>query len=370
MDCSLFLWYDDHIFVTEVIFMELSRQLASQIVKAVYEVVGNDINLINASGIIIGSTDSKRIGTFHEAGCEAIRRGTPVFVGDGHDFKGARNGINYPIFLEGTPVAVIGITGNPDDLKQFGFLITKITEVFLKEQQLNEELLSENRSIHFLITSLIYDNVQNQKQLDILLEKYEIDSSKEYAVLSIKMKDTTLEPSLRFYFSAISCRLSVYLYPKEWVGVFDRETWQGFSPDEFGSKYKDRVHAGMGPFGPLYQLSQSYHSAQTARRHARQLNTVFCSIDDISIEFVLESLPDQIQKLYAGRILSSLNDKELKILNIYFSCNLSLKDASEALFIHKNTLQYQLDRITEKTGLNPRLFQDAFLLQFALFCNH
>lgn len=348
--------------------MELSKQLASQIVKAIYEVVGNDINLINASGIIIGSTNAGRIGTFHEAGYEAIKSRTPVFADDDHNFKGTQNGINYPIFLEGTPVAVIGITGKPDELKQFGFLITKITEVFLKEQQLNEELLSENRSIHFLVTSLIYDNIQNQKQLENLLEKYQTDPSGEYAVLSIKMADTALEPSLRFYFAAIGCRLSVYLYPSEWVVIFDRDTYRLFSPDEFGTKYKERVHSGMGPFGPLYQLSQSYHSAQIARRHAVQLNTEFCNIEDISIEYVLESLPDQIQMLYAEHILKPLNDKELHILKTYFTCNLSLKESSEALFIHKNTLQYQLDRIFEKTGLNPRLFQNAFLLQFALLC--
>ena len=128
--------------------MELSKQLAAQIVNAVYEVVENDINLINTSGIIIGSTNPRRIGTFHEAGCEAVKTGTPIFVDNGHTFKGAQNGINYPIFLDGHPVAAIGITGNPNELKQFGFLITKITEVFLKEQQLNKELLSENRSLH------------------------------------------------------------------------------------------------------------------------------------------------------------------------------------------------------------------------------
>lgn len=348
--------------------MELSKQLAAQIVNAVYEVVENDINLINTSGIIIGSTNPRRIGTFHEAGCEAVKTGTPIFVDNGHTFKGAQNGINYPIFLDGHPVAAIGITGNPNELKQFGFLITKITEVFLKEQQLNKELLSENRSLHYLITSLIYDNIQNQKQLELLLDKYQIDPSSEYAAMSIKMPDTSLEPSLRFYFAALGCRLSLYLYPNEWIVIFDRETFARFSSDEFASKFKGRVYSGMGPFCTLYQLDQSYHSAQIAREHALQLNAVFCNIEDISIEFILESLPGNIQKLYADHILNSLNPKELHILKTYFTCSLSLKDASEALFIHKNTLQYQLDKIGEKTGLNPRVFQDAFLLQFALLC--
>lgn len=348
--------------------MELSKQLASQIVNAVYEVVGNDINLINASGIIIGSTNPKRIGTFHEAGYQAIRLGVPVIVDNENSYQGAQCGINYPIFLEGAPIAAIGITGNPDELKQFGFLTTKITEVFLKEQQLNEELLSENRSLHYLVTSLIYDNIQNPKQLETLLRKYQVDPAGEYAAVSIKMLDTTLERSLRFYFSNLGCRLSLYLYPNEWVVILNREIYSHFSPQEFSAKYQKQLYAGMGPFVPLYQLSQSYHSAQTARKHARQLNTVFCNIEDISIDFVLESLPPHIQKLYSDHILSPLNEKELHILKTYFIHNLSLKDASEALFIHKNTLQYQLDRITEKTGLNPRIFQDAFLMQFALLC--
>lgn len=348
--------------------MELSRQLASQIVNAVYEVVKNDINLINAFGIIIGSTNPQRIGTFHEAGSEAVKTGAPVYVDSGHRFKGTQNGINYPIFLEGQPVAAIGITGNPDELQQFGFLITKITEVFLKEQQLNEEMLSENRSLHYLVTSLIYDNIQNQKQLELLLDKYEIDPAQEYAALSIKMPDTTLEPALRFYFAALGCRLSLYLYPNEWVVIFDRETFGRFSPSEFGSRFQERVHSGMGPFCTLYQLNQSYRSAQAAREHAQQRNAVFYNIEDISIEFVMESLPGSIQRLYADHVLKQLNPRELHILKTYFNCSLSLKTASEKLFIHKNTLQYQLDKIAERTGLNPRVFHDAFMLQFALFC--
>lgn len=348
--------------------MEISRQLAAQIVSAVYDVVGSDINLINASGVIIGSTNPKRIGSFHEAGFRAIQEKRPVFVNSRHQFKGTHEGINYPIFLEDSPIAVIGITGNPDELKQFGFLITKITEVFLKEQQLNEEMLSESRSLHYLITSLIYDHIQNPKQLEVLLKKYELEPEKEYAALSVKFQDAALEHSLRLYFSNIGCRLSLYLYPNEWAVIFDRIDFARFSPADFQKQYQNRLHAGLGPFGTLYQLGQSWQGALAARRHAKQLKIPFCSTEDISIGLILENIPAHIQKMYSEHMLAPLTPKELHILKTYFSCGLSLKAASEALFIHKNTLQYQLDRITEKCGLNPREFQDAFLLQFALLC--
>lgn len=349
--------------------MEISKQLASQIVHAVHDVVGNDINFINPSGIIIGSTDTRRIGTFHEAGRQALESGVPVIADDDHTFSGTRKGINYPIFLDSVPMATIGISGVPEKMKQFGFLITKITEVFLKEQKLNEELLSETRSLQYLITSLIYDNIQNQKQLDQLLSHYKVDMQSEYAALSIKLLDATLEPSLRFYFSNIGCLLSLYLYPNEWVVLFDKESFARFSPAEFTCRFKEHLCAGMGSFGPVYQLHQSYRSALSARRHALQLNHTFCSIEDISMDFILESLPENIQALYANHLLKSLNEKELHLLKTYLTCNLSLTDTANALFIHKNTLQYQLNRITEKSSLNPRLFQDAFLLQFALLCH-
>ena len=45
---------------------------------------------------------------------------------------------------------------------------------------------------------------------------------------------------------------------------------------------------------------------------------------------------------------------------------MSLSAASRKLYIHKNTLQYKLNHIAEKTGWNPRRFQDAVLLFLAL----
>ena len=52
---------------------KISLNLAQEIVNAVKEVVDKDINFIDKNGIIIGSTDKKRLNTFHEAGYKAIK---------------------------------------------------------------------------------------------------------------------------------------------------------------------------------------------------------------------------------------------------------------------------------------------------------
>ena len=53
--------------------MEITKELATQIVTAIYEVVKRDINFIDPDGRIIGSSDQKRIGDFHQAGAYAAK---------------------------------------------------------------------------------------------------------------------------------------------------------------------------------------------------------------------------------------------------------------------------------------------------------
>ena len=60
----------------EIMSYPISRPLASQIVDAVSDVCEKNINFITPDGEIIASTDSSRIGTYHEIGRRAAQSGT------------------------------------------------------------------------------------------------------------------------------------------------------------------------------------------------------------------------------------------------------------------------------------------------------
>ena len=45
---------------------------------------------------------------------------------------------------------------------------------------------------------------------------------------------------------------------------------------------------------------------------------------------------------------------------------MSLKQTAEELYVHKNTLQYRLERIYEKSGFNPRKFNESVILYLAI----
>ena len=76
-------------------------------------------------------------------------------------------------------------------------------------------------------------------------------------------------------------------------------------------------------------------------------------------------LADQVRQLVT---IPQLNTEQLETLETLFSRQLNVSDTARQLFIHRNTLLYRLDKLTEQTGLDPRLFSDAVLLQlFLLF---
>ena len=52
---------------------QIGKQLATQIVDTVHDVCGHDINFINKNGIIYASTNTSRIGSFHEIGKKCCR---------------------------------------------------------------------------------------------------------------------------------------------------------------------------------------------------------------------------------------------------------------------------------------------------------
>ncbi len=56
-------------------------------------------------------------------------------------------------------------------------------------------------------------------------------------------------------------------------------------------------------------------------------------------------------------------DELLETVRVFFRNDLNLTAASRELFVHRNTLNYRLDKIRKETGLDLRSFRDAVIFQ-------
>lgn len=66
-----------------------------------------------------------------------------------------------------------------------------------------------------------------------------------------------------------------------------------------------------------------------------------------------------------GENVPSLSDDMWETLRGFFAGNMNASEASRAMYLHRNTLLYRLDRIVTRYGLDPRQFADACRLQVA-----
>ena len=100
--------------------MDISQNLATNILYQMKDIINQDLNYINIDGTIIASTDPKRVGTFHAASLECIRKGKQVTIEYDNQYIGSKKGINMPIYFDESIIGVIGITGDKEEVSKFG----------------------------------------------------------------------------------------------------------------------------------------------------------------------------------------------------------------------------------------------------------
>ena len=368
----------------------ISHTLAQQIVNTIKDVCSYDINFINSSGTIIASTNSARIGAFHEIGRKAAVTGTTIEVAESDNFTGTRQGINMPLYHEDRLLAVIGITGSPEKVRKYAFLSQRITSLLIREQELGQYSRHQADKKQFVISSLLHGDTQNPEYLLKCLKEFQIDPDTPKRLILIHTYPTASgqnytdsvsgsvlsEHQIQNFFKTAGITLYTFRYPGDYLAVADNSGFSALSGTlhNFAKKHADTLAIAVGRSVSLYQLGLSLTTAETALRslsfHQPSTDNIcaenYAVFDDLTLEIVLSSVSPEDREEFSGKTIRQLSSDEKELLRTYFSLEMSLADTAEKLFLHKNTLQYKLNHIYKKCGLNPRKFRDAVLLYLAL----
>ena len=83
-----------------------------------------------------------------------------------------------------------------------------------------------------------------------------------------------------------------------------------------------------------------------------------------TLERIAESIPQEKKKMILHSFFGPdtdnvLSDEMLETIRVFFLNDLNLTAASKQLYIHRNTLNYRLDKIKKEFGLDLRSFNDA-----------
>lgn len=352
----------------------IGRELATQIVQTVKDVCGQDVNFIDNSGIIFTSTNEKRIGTFHEIGQRVARTGETIEVDTDNDYLGTHQGINLPIYHNYSILAVIGITGNPNEVRKYAHLAERITKLLIREREVNMVSKNQSDQKHYLIDSLIRNETTNQEYILHLLEEFKIPLTTPKRILLIQIPSrynptniSMLEQIILPFFKELKLSLFTFRYPSEYLALMEDSSLKENSSSlfSFTQKHVNLLNFAIGKAVSLSDLHLSYETALITMKSLADKEDNYAIFDDLTLEFILCALDHKTKEEYISKTISSLEENEVNLLRTYFETDMSLAKTSETLYIHKNTLQYKLNNIHTKTGLDPRRFQDAVILYLA-----
>ncbi|MEG0320390.1 MAG: sugar diacid recognition domain-containing protein, partial [Niameybacter sp.] len=352
---------------------KIDAMLGQQIVDAISQVVDKDINFIDRQGMIIASTDQTRIGSFHAAGYEVATKRKVIVVESDKVFEGTKVGVNYPIIIDDEVFGVIGITGQPSKIMKYGFLASKITEIFIKEEKMAGRYESRKKMIQYLMNMCIYEKGVNKEAIGQMIDKLHIKPHEFHQCIVIEISKkhvdfVEIETKIYKLLGEYNIELYMYNYPNHFIILISKNRMREVKHlmSKVDESEQRIIYCGIGIEATIWNIKETYDSALLALKYAKQKDVMIVESNQLDIELILESLPKVTKEKYIQTVIGNLTADELDLLNCYYECNMSLKETAEKLYIHKNTVQYRLDKIYMKIGINPREFKQSIRIYLGI----
>lgn len=406
--------------------MKITSQYARSILDKTSQILKYNVNIMDHMGVIVGSGDPKRVNSFHQGAAEVIKTGKAleITVPEAEKMEGAKPGVNLPIYLNEKIVGVVGITGDPNEVRPFGELLKIAVETMLQQVLLAEQLRMEQNARELYLRDLVegdfgededlfiakgsilgFDmtiprvavviklyglneksftgdtNLENpaaSRQIDLKLQK-----KREYILDLIK---TAFNSGANIIGTGASSNFIIlYAIKKNSPREIKQELM--IPLENIRSKLKkDNISCltgvGLFHFG-MMGLKKSYDEAIQVIQIGEKLSNAGNKVGSIvtafelGLEMVLASQSKDKLQSYLELFLENeenrglfLNQPKLvETLKVFFESNLNQSITAQKLKISRNTLSGRLDKVMELTKYDPRRFSDAVKLKLLILVN-
>ncbi|QGQ46290.1 CdaR family transcriptional regulator [Metabacillus sediminilitoris] len=356
----------------------LTQEIAEEIVKETMRRLNRNINIMDPTGTIIASGDSTRISYFHEGGFHVIKSGKPLVITKHNkdQWRGSKIGINLPIEFQNKIIGVIGITGEQNEVEEFGELVKMTTEMMIKQSYLATQSEWQARSKEETFVELVKEK-PNYDFIDQRLELLQINLIPPFhmfliEIKLIKIQSQSLIRKLEEIFNK-KCTLIGFLEVGRMFilssGISSKQAIDKINIiQDMLTKLQIQCKIGYGT--PVYtreMLKVSFNESEIALSIGKVRELSFNSYSNMEAEALIIQIDEDLKKRFLERIFPTIDAKVIETLQAFFQCNFNITETASKLFIHRNTLIYRLKKIKEETGYDPQVFKDSVPLQLAIW---
>ena len=366
----------------------LAEATARQIVQRAMGIISHSVNVMDSNGVIIASGNSQRLFQRQEGAVLALAENRVVEIdrATAEHLKGVRPGINLPFSFRNQRVGVIGISGEPAEVRAYAELVKMAAEMMVEQAALLDQHQWEKRYREELANQLLQPQ-PNTASLAAMAAYLGLDLRQARIVWIVELQEAQphllrellaeLEATQRDAliaitgFNEMTLLRPACMVQGEWSLKLERQQAQRLQNQ---LKHRFRVRLIVGGF---YDDPQSaYRSSLTARATqamAQRLKLRHATLfyHDYPLPSLLCDLGEDWRAQELGRPWRTLGEQDEKgvlrgTLRHYFSQNCDQTQTAAQLHIHVNTLRYRLQRIEAITGMKINQLTDALRLYIGM----
>ena len=347
----------------------MANKLYQGLIVQMKDSINREIGVVDENGVVIACSNLEKIGEIRSGIREEIAFADEILVVNGYSYRiiGDEIRTEQAIFVEGTDtiaeklVATLAVTFNQirsmyDEKNSKTVLIKNI----LLDDILPSDIYIKSKELHFAldvprVVFLIKFHNKNDIVPYEMIQNLFPDRERDY-VVGINEQNIALVKEVSLDIDCLELE----------------EIAQGIS-DTLNSEFYVKVSIGVGtPVSNVKFLSRSYREAQVACEVGKifEADKNVNSYENLGIARLIYQLPSTMCEMFMSEVFKDdayemLDRETLATVDRFFENSLNLSETSRKLFVHRNTLQYRLEKIQKLTGLDIRNFDHAITFKVA-----
>ncbi len=349
---------------------------AERFIEKVTEYTNYNVNIMNEKGNIIASKDKDRVGTFHEIAYRIIHGEDDIIVVEENDnFVGVKSGVNMAFRYDKRKVGVIGITGEPVEVKPIALIIKMSIETMLEYEIYKEKILQRKNSKEQFVHYLLHGEQRDKEKVAELAKQLGYrDNLIRIPIFIVVTCNTDTEQLLSIIkksefhsnqdISSVSDEQQIIIFKHfniENTELFGKykyligEYLSGFLNFTREENIKCKLYIGtfQSEFERYYI---SYQHCQWLRKNIVSNNLGVFFYDFIG-DYMKSLIPaSDLYNVY--HVIEETMDPDIKnglkeMVGVLENNNYNLVESCKELFIHKNTLIFRFNKVREYLDINP-----------------
>ena len=352
----------------------ISTELARKFIERVTKYTDYNVNIMDDTGTIIASRDPERLGQFHAIAYRIITGSEDMVEVTEEQTGNVRAGVNMVIEADGQREGVVGVTGDPEEIRAAAMMTKMAIETMLRyERQQEERRRRENRKEQFVYLLTQVADAGHEELLSLAADLGLPEERIRIPILVRTDAGDAGELLLRFRAGSLHSHMDFSIAPDpRHVLIFktvpddNRVTfasYQDYLLDYLKDARKYMKAQGrpaafyIGSFQENYkQYYHSYRHCKWLESNVRTEEGVVFFYDHVN-EYLQSIAPmrelDSLFHIYAERVPEKTRSMLIETILTLQRHNFHFAPAAEELYIHKNTLVYRYNQIRDMIGLDP-----------------